>query len=293
MAPTYGNALQAWRALCAEAATSGAAIAQSERGLDFPGGGSILVRSGPQPRFPARRRPGFPRRRRSRSRAAASLGRHPPPHAHRPPRQRPPALHSQRLELVPQMLRARTRPGGARMAQLPFHQLRQPRASPAPSWTRCAARRAKPPSAANTWPNSCRAKRASFANRPALPLRPWQPPRAPAAITSPVSIGAAAMTTPPWSCWKSPMRARAGHQRSPAWSPWNGSAKSAGSCSARASWLSPNAGGRPCCWRRRIASASPTWKRCSTRVCPSRPFYTNGAQQAAAVRGAGPGARAG
>ena len=45
VAPTYGNALQAWRALCAEAATSGAAIAQSERGLDFPGGGSILVRS--------------------------------------------------------------------------------------------------------------------------------------------------------------------------------------------------------------------------------------------------------
>ena len=45
LAPTYGNALQVWRALCAEAASAGAAISQSVRLLDFPGGGSLCVRS--------------------------------------------------------------------------------------------------------------------------------------------------------------------------------------------------------------------------------------------------------
>ena len=45
VAPTYGNALQVWRALCAEADPAGAAISQTERALDFPGGGALFVRS--------------------------------------------------------------------------------------------------------------------------------------------------------------------------------------------------------------------------------------------------------
>ena len=45
LAPTYGNALQVWRALGNEAAAVGAAITQRERTLDFPGGGSLGVRS--------------------------------------------------------------------------------------------------------------------------------------------------------------------------------------------------------------------------------------------------------
>ena len=45
LAPTYGNALQVWRALCHEADAAGATISRGERTLDFPGGGSLGVRS--------------------------------------------------------------------------------------------------------------------------------------------------------------------------------------------------------------------------------------------------------
>ena len=45
LAPTYGNALQVWRALGNEAAAVGATITQRERTLDFPLGGSLGVRS--------------------------------------------------------------------------------------------------------------------------------------------------------------------------------------------------------------------------------------------------------
>lgn len=45
LAPTYGNALPAWRALSNAAAECGAAISRHEHALDFPRGGSLFVRS--------------------------------------------------------------------------------------------------------------------------------------------------------------------------------------------------------------------------------------------------------